>query len=339
MLSVSVSAVRRSYLRISRARRRRTGSPPQGPPGTRSVGGLRTLRSFVEPASRIPAPLRQSSQAADALETTASAPFFDRDVSGMRGRKVQGTNTVSKLRRASLAFCLSAVREVRRLMQRSCGSARHLQSCGRTSLPHHFRHRSSKVEFNLAAIPPGPLGLPLVRQATKSLPGVQDTAVPAVGAASVSQLPRRGPQLPATPCAVPSASASLRPASIRLTVPVSVGGCTPLDRFPALTPLGRPGPGPGGRLPNPSAVGLCRGLGARGLPALAPPKPATPTAPDRLRGQRSTAFRALDGLETLARGSEPATVPASTAEHAPPSRPRDSKPSRPTKRPPPRRQC
>ena len=191
MLSVSVGAVRRSYLRISRARRRRTGSPPQGPPASRPVGGLRTLRSFVEPASRIPAPLRQSSQAAGALETTASAPFFDRDVSGMRGRKVQGTNTVSKLRRASLAFSLSAVREVRRLMQRSCGSARDLQSCGRTSLPHHFRHRSSKVEFNLAAIPPGPLGLPLARQATKSLPGVQDTAVPAVGAASVSHCVRQ----------------------------------------------------------------------------------------------------------------------------------------------------
>ena len=191
MLSVSVGAVRRSYLRISRARRRRTGSPPQGPPGTRSVGGLRTLRSFVEPASRIPAPLRQSSQAAGALETTAFAPFFDRDVSGMRGRKVQGTNTVSKMRRASLAISLSAVREVRRLMQHSCGSARHLQSCGRTSLPHHFRHRSSKVEFNLAAIPPGPLGLPLARQATKSLPGVQDTAVPAVGAASVSHCVRQ----------------------------------------------------------------------------------------------------------------------------------------------------
>ena len=149
------------------------------------------MRSFVEPASRIPAPLRQSSQAAGALETTAFAPFFDRDVSGMRGRKVQGTNTVSKMRRASLAISLSAVREVRRLMQHSCGSARHLQSCGRTSLPHHFRHRSSKVEFNLAAIPPGPLGLPLARQATKSLPGVQDTAVPAVGAASVSHCVRQ----------------------------------------------------------------------------------------------------------------------------------------------------
>ena len=209
MLSVSVGAVRRSYLRISRARRRRTGSPPQGPPASRPVGGLRTLRPFVEPASRIPAPLRQSSQAAGALETTASAPFFDRDVSGMRGRKVQGTNTVSKLRRASLAFSLSTVREVRRLMQHSCGSARHLQSCGRTSLPHHFRHRSSKVEFNLAAIPPGLVSLRLCGGVTplsytsaslpcpaashtagswtQSLPGVQDTAVPAVGADSVSQ--------------------------------------------------------------------------------------------------------------------------------------------------------
>ena len=120
MLSVSVVKVRRSSLRISRARRRRTGSPPQGPPGTRSVGGLRTLRSFVEPASMIPASLRQWSQAAGALETTASAPFFDRDVSGMRGRKVQGTNTVSKLRRASLAFSLSAVRAVLRLTHLRC---------------------------------------------------------------------------------------------------------------------------------------------------------------------------------------------------------------------------
>ena len=43
----------------------------------------------------------------------------------------------------------------------------------------------SAVELNLAAIPPGTLVLPLRRQASKSLPGVQDTAVPAVGADSV----------------------------------------------------------------------------------------------------------------------------------------------------------
>ena len=120
---------------------------------------------------------------------------------------------------------------------------------------------------------------------------------------------------------------------------MSVEGRTPLDRQCCAHTVGRPGPGPGGRLPNPSAVGLCRGLGARGLPALAPPKPATPTAPDRLRGLRSTAFRALDGLETLARGPEPATVPVSMADPAQPSRPRDSKPSRPTRETTPQPQC
>ena len=41
-----------------------------------------------------------------------------------------------------------------RLMQHSCGSARSQRSCVGTSPPHHLRHRSSKVEFNLAAIPP-----------------------------------------------------------------------------------------------------------------------------------------------------------------------------------------
>lgn len=51
----------------------------------------------------------------------------------------------------------------------------------------------------------------------------------------------------------------------------------------ALTPLGRSGPGRGGRLPT-HVAGLCRGLGARGLPALAPPKPANPHTQDRLRG-------------------------------------------------------
>ena len=36
---------------------------------------------------------------------------------------------------------------------------------------------------------------------------------------------------------------------------------------------------------QPHNAGLCRGLGASGLPALAPPKPFTPIAPDRLPGQ------------------------------------------------------
>ena len=41
-----------------------------------------------------------------------------------------------------------------RSVQRSCGSARHRTSAVQQSWPAHVRHRSSKVEFNLAAIPP-----------------------------------------------------------------------------------------------------------------------------------------------------------------------------------------
>ena len=39
-------------------------------------------------------------------------------------------------------------------MQHSCGSARRQRSCVGTSPPHHLHRRSSKVEFNQAAIPP-----------------------------------------------------------------------------------------------------------------------------------------------------------------------------------------
>ncbi len=85
------------------------------------------------------------------------------------------------------------------------------------------------------------------------------------------------------------ASASWRPASIRRSVPVRVLPGTPHQCRCCAHRVGRPGPGPGGRLPS-RAAGLCRGLGACSLPALAPPKPASPPAPDRLPGQRSTRF-------------------------------------------------
>ena len=49
---------------------------------------------------------------------------------------------------------LSAPRASCRLIQHSCGSARHQRSAVQTSWPAHLWHRSSKVEFNLAAIPP-----------------------------------------------------------------------------------------------------------------------------------------------------------------------------------------
>ena len=62
-------------------------SPLQGPPASRPVRGLSTLRSFESPLSPVPTPLRQSSQAADALETTASATFSEETSSILQGAK------------------------------------------------------------------------------------------------------------------------------------------------------------------------------------------------------------------------------------------------------------
>ena len=119
--------------------------------------------------------------------------------------------------------------------------------------------------------------------------------------------------LPATDCAVAPASAVLRCASIRRSVPVRVDRCTPHQRLCALTLLGRSGPGPGGRLPNPSAACLCRGLGACGLPALAPSKPVSPPAPDSLQGQASAPFGRSGSLvigRLIAGSRNPAHPPA-----------------------------
>ena len=76
--------------------------------------------------------------------------------------------------------------------------------------------------------------------------------------------------------------------------------------------MGRPGPGPVGRLPT-HAVGLCRGLGACSLPALAPPKPAvTPhfqtASGATLHSLRS--FRALWHWQTHSRRTRPPPHPA-----------------------------
>ena len=79
---------------------------------------------------------------------------------------------------------------------------------------------------------------------------------------------------PATDCAGTPASTSRPSASIRRAVPASE---VPFYLAPASvrrSQVGRSGPGPGGRLSAALSVGLGRGLGAQGLPALAPPKPA-----------------------------------------------------------------
>ena len=61
----------------ARSRRRQTSSPPQGPPASRPVGGLRTFREFRTTVIKTPAPLPASSPP-QAPETTPSAPFSDR---------------------------------------------------------------------------------------------------------------------------------------------------------------------------------------------------------------------------------------------------------------------
>ena len=211
--------------------------------------------------------------------------------------------------------------------------------------------------FNLAAIPPGTLDLPLRRQAAKSLPGSQEATVPAAGTACVSQHSPRGPLLSATPCTDSTLIPGLRPQATSFVAappphqrrsrsspipqPVHVSGEAhlPHQRRCLAHRAGRSGPGPGGRLSTAQAVGLCRGLGARGLPALVPPKPASPHAPDRLPAQRSTAFRALWHWETLSRAPAPATSRKRTVAPASPTRLRDSQHHRPTRRTTPQSLC
>ena len=150
MLTVSVGAVRRSYLRISRARRRRTSSPPQGPPASRPVGGLRTFRDLRGGGIKIRAALHPQS----APPPATSALWLVSKEEGMRGRKVpsRGLSVVCEGR--GLACSLSAVRRVRRLMRQRRGSAQSQTPPVLTSSPGSVRACSSKVEFNLAAIPP-----------------------------------------------------------------------------------------------------------------------------------------------------------------------------------------
>ena len=93
---------------------------------------------------------------------------------------------------------LSAPRASCRLMRHRRGSAQSQTPPVPASVPGSVCACSSKVEFNLAAIPPGLASFllcvrsslrcgPYSAKTPQSLPGVQDTAVPAVGAACVRQ--------------------------------------------------------------------------------------------------------------------------------------------------------
>ena len=75
-------------------------------------------------------------------------------------------------------------------------------------------------------------------------------------------LPARIPRCPSSTAPEAPHQRCCRCVSIRRSVPVREDRCTPHQRHHALTPLSRPGPGAGGRLPSAQAAGLCRRLGA-----------------------------------------------------------------------------
>ena len=91
----------------SRARRRQTSGPLQGPPASRPVRGPRTLRSFVSTSVGIPAALHPLS----AKPPATSAWKLVSKEDGMPGRKVPVRATSVLLDRQALAGSLSAVRE------------------------------------------------------------------------------------------------------------------------------------------------------------------------------------------------------------------------------------
>ena len=141
----------------SRVRRRRTSSPPQGPPASRPVGGLRTFRDLRGSDIKIRAALHPQS----AQPPATSAWWLVSKKGGMRGRKVpvRGPSVLCEIR--ALACSLSAMRGVRRLMRQRRGSAQSQTPPVLASSPGSVCARSSKVEFNLAAIPPGLVSLRL----------------------------------------------------------------------------------------------------------------------------------------------------------------------------------
>ena len=177
----------------------------QPPSGTSGLQARRGAAHFALLRRNVGA---DSSIAAPAVGSAASDFRF---VSRIRvkkqfqGAKCRARTPSSNCESPVLAFSHSAVRRVLRLMQHSCGSARHRTSAVQHSWPAHVRHRSSKVSLRLAQTcllflqalchfcsVRGPRGSrpcrlrrcgPCSAKTPQSLPGSQDTAVPAVGAA------------------------------------------------------------------------------------------------------------------------------------------------------------
>ena len=212
------------------------------------------------------------------------------------------------------------------------GSARHLQSCGRTSLPHHFRHRSSAVRLRRVQTCLLFLHTSAGKNPARSVPGRQDTAVrirSRLLAQTVSVIAdllsgirlRPAPALPATDCAggiVPGlTAASLLPSVREWAVPSQTpeGVCPPTTSVSSAVP------------------------GSLASPFHGAPEPAAPHAARHPPGPRSTAFRALGHWETLSRAAARTASRKETTSPASTTRLRDSQQPRPTKKLTPRPQC
>ena len=230
------------------------------------------LRNYVRPSIHRHPPGRSARRQERSFAPGPSPALARRKTPHFAGPRPQSARPYQgsrKRRPSSLAPPFSSCRRV----QHSCGSARCQRSCVGRSPSHHLRPRSSKVRLRRAPTWPLFLHTSAGVNPAGSVPGVQDTAVPAVGAEDAAQLPHNAavktvslacthPTLPVIHCAgLRSASASVRRTLMPAAVPVRGHRHHPHHRHTALTPLGRSGPGGVGSLPAHSA-GLCRGLGA-----------------------------------------------------------------------------
>ena len=143
----------RAFPSNSRARRRQAGSPLQGPPGTRPVRGLRTLRSFVSASVPIPPALHPLS----ARPPATSALMLVSRIEGVRGRKVPVRRASVLLDRPEPAENVSAVRGACRLTQLRCWVVPCL--CSSSSAGSVRRAKPLHSSVSLRLVYPGPLFL------------------------------------------------------------------------------------------------------------------------------------------------------------------------------------
>ncbi len=292
----------------SRARRRQAGSPLQGPPGTRPVRGLRTLRSVVSASVPIPPALHPLS----AQPPATSALMLVSRIGGVRGRKVPVRRTIVLLDRQEPAGNVSAVRGACRLTQLRCWVVPCL--CSSSSAGSVRRAKPLHSSVSLRLVYPGPLFLHTSagKNPARSVPGSPGAGVPPAGADSVSSFRVRAAAQTATDCAgglVPGlAATSVLPSFQQWAVPAQAPEAV-CPRTPSVSS---------------AAPGSLRS------PFRGAPEPAAPTPSRPPPGPRSTSFRALWHWQTHSRRTRPPLHP---------SRLRDCQHHRPTRRLTPQHQC